>query len=98
MIGIARADCRALHDAVVRFKTSPRQKENPPKHAPKVAPLLNRLPPRQPPSCSRLSNGRIQTPTTAPKAFAPEAWTSASLPGFGCKKRHSMPAYNQQAL
>jgi hypothetical protein len=43
---IACADCRALYDAVTRFKVSPRQKEYPPRDAPKIAVVLNRLPPR----------------------------------------------------
>jgi len=43
---IVCADCRELHDAVIRFKPSPRQQDNPPKAAPKFAALLNRLPPR----------------------------------------------------
>jgi hypothetical protein len=43
---IACADCKALHDAVTRFKASPRQRENPSKTAPKFAAVFNRLPPR----------------------------------------------------
>jgi len=43
---IACADCRALHDAVVHFKPSLRQEENPPPAAPPFAAMLNRLPPR----------------------------------------------------
>ena len=43
---IACADCKALHDAVTRFKDSPRFRENPPKTAPKFVAVLNRLPPR----------------------------------------------------
>jgi hypothetical protein len=41
---IACADCRALYDAVIRFKASPRQKENPPRTGPKFSTVLNRLP------------------------------------------------------
>jgi len=43
---IACADCKVLHDAVVRFKASPWLRGNPPKTAPKFAAVLNRLPPR----------------------------------------------------
>jgi hypothetical protein len=43
---IACADCKALHDAVVRFKASLRQGENPSQTAPPIAAVLNRLPPR----------------------------------------------------
>jgi hypothetical protein len=43
---IACADCKELHDAVVRFKASPRLNGNPPKTAPKFVAVLNRLPPR----------------------------------------------------
>lgn len=41
---IACADCKALYDAVTRYKASARQRENPPK----FAAVLNRLPPRGP--------------------------------------------------
>ena len=43
---IACADCKALHDAVTRFKASLWFRENPPKTAPKFVAVLNRLPPR----------------------------------------------------
>jgi len=43
---IACADCKALHDAVIRMRISPRLKENPPTTAPKFAAVSNRLPPR----------------------------------------------------
>ena len=43
---IACADCKALHDAVTRFKASPRQKGNSPQSVPQYAVVLNRLPPR----------------------------------------------------
>ena len=43
---IACVDCRALYDAVIRFKASPRQPDNAPGSAPKFAVVLNRLPPR----------------------------------------------------
>ena len=43
---IACADCKALYDAVIRFKASPRPGENPPGTAPKFVAVLNRLPPR----------------------------------------------------
>ena len=43
---VACADCRALYDAVIQSRGSPRQKTHPPKHAPKFATVLNRLPPR----------------------------------------------------
>ena len=43
---IACGDCKALYDAVVRFKPSARQSENPPPVPPAFAALWNRLPPR----------------------------------------------------
>ena len=43
---IACADCRALHDAVTRFKAASRPRESALKTAPKFAAMLNRLPPR----------------------------------------------------
>jgi len=43
---IACADCKELHDAVIRWKASPRLRDNPPRTAPKFIALLNRLPPR----------------------------------------------------
>ena len=43
---VACADCRALYDAVTRFKPSVRHGWNPPKTSPKFAAMLNRLPPR----------------------------------------------------
>ncbi|MGO8839197.1 MAG: hypothetical protein ACLQAH_15695 [Limisphaerales bacterium] len=43
---IVCSDCKALYDAVVQFKLSPRHQDNPPFNAPKLAVLLNRLPPR----------------------------------------------------
>jgi len=46
---IACADCRALYDAVTRFKAPQRQKENSQKAAPKFVAVLNRLPLRGPP-------------------------------------------------
>lgn len=42
---IACADCRALHDAVVRFKAAPRLRQDPPRTAPRFTAVLNRLPP-----------------------------------------------------
>jgi hypothetical protein len=45
---IACTDCKALYDAVTRYKASPRQRENPPKTPPKFGAVLNRLPPRGP--------------------------------------------------
>ena len=43
---VACIDCKALYDAVVRLKVSLRQRENPPKTAPKAGAVQNRLPPR----------------------------------------------------
>jgi len=43
---IACSDCKALFDSVVKFKPSLRQQINRPLNAPKIATLLNRLPPR----------------------------------------------------
>jgi hypothetical protein len=41
---IACADCRALYDAITRVRATPRQKENPPRMAPGMPIVLNRLP------------------------------------------------------
>ena len=64
---IACTDCKALHDAVTRFKASSRQKGNPPQTAPQYAVVLNRLPPRGTrqwlkfkPVCPVLSRHRIR--------------------------------------
>jgi hypothetical protein len=64
---IACADCRALYDAVIRFKAAPRPRDLPPKSAPKFAAALHRLPPRGPqpwlkfkPACPVSSRHRIQ--------------------------------------
>jgi len=64
---IACTDCRALYDVVVRFKASPRQKEDPPKTAPHFDTALNRLPPRSVrqwlkfnPTCPVFSRHRIR--------------------------------------
>ncbi len=43
---IVCSDCKALYDAVIRFKLSPRQQNSPPFNPPKFAMVLNRLPPR----------------------------------------------------
>lgn len=43
---IVCADCKALHDAVIRFRIPPQLKDNPPLTAPKFAAVLSRLPPR----------------------------------------------------
>jgi hypothetical protein len=45
---IACADCKALYDAVIRCKATPRQQDNPPPTAPKFTTVLNRLPLRGP--------------------------------------------------
>lgn len=42
---IVCADCRALYDAVIRYKASTRQRDNPPNAGPPFAAMLNRLPP-----------------------------------------------------
>ncbi|HTY87474.1 MAG TPA: hypothetical protein VMB80_08420 [Candidatus Acidoferrum sp.] len=46
VLTIACSDCKALYDAVIKFKPSLRQKNNPPLHAPAFTALSNRLPPR----------------------------------------------------
>src|SRR3974377_1853285 len=59
---IACADCKALYDAVTRFRLSPRQIENPPRTPPPCVAALNRLTPR---GVERWMKFKLACPVTA---------------------------------